>query len=230
VGQLVKWFADPFALVGVYLLLRLIFNKGGEAPGLSVACAVVPFQIIVFSCISAMSSVSLREPILLNMQFDRMLIPPASVLTESLAFAASFLMIPLAMAVYGVGPEPSLLWLPVVVAGALLLALGAAWPAALVGLWFPGIKTLASQGLRTLFFAAPGVVALSEVSDDVRRWIVYNPFTGLFESFRHVFLYGDSPEFWQLAYPPAAGLLLMLLFLPLYRREQRHFGKLVGDD
>jgi ABC-type polysaccharide/polyol phosphate export permease len=229
-GQLIQWIVDPFALVGVYLLLRVMFGAGGTAPGLSLACAVVPFQIILFSCISAMSAVSLREPILMNMDFNRMLIPPSSVVTESLAFAASFIMFPIAMIIYGVGPQLSLLWLPVIVAVALTLAMGAAWPAALIGLWFPAVRTLAAQGLRLLFFAAPGIVALSEVSPDVKRWIVYNPFTGLFEAFRHVFVYGDSPAFWQLAYPTAVGLALALVFVPLYRREERHFAKLVGDN
>lgn len=36
-----------------------------------------------------------------------------------------------------------------------------------------------------------------------------------------------SPQFWQLAYPAAVGIALTLAFLPLYRREQRHFAKLV---
>lgn len=228
-GQIVQWFADPFALVGVYLLLRLILNRGGVAAGLSLACAVVPFQIVLLSCTSAMNAVSLREPILLNMRFDRMLIPPAAVMTETLAFAASFTLFPLMMLVYGVGPSAALLWLPVVVASTLALAFGAAWPAALLGVWYPTVKVFATQALRILFFAAPGLVALSEMSDEVKRYIVINPLTGLFESFRHVFLYGDSPEFWQLAYPAAFGLVLTLVFLPLYRREQRHFAKIVSD-
>jgi ABC-type polysaccharide/polyol phosphate export permease len=117
----------------------------------------------------------------------------------------------------------------VVVAVTLLLAFGAAWPCTLLGLWLPTIKLFANQALRILFFAAPGIVALSEVSEGVHRWIVYNPLTGLFESFRHVFLYGNSPEFWQLAYPAATGVLLTLVFLPLCRREQRHFAKLVSE-
>lgn len=66
-GQIIQWFADPFALVGIYLLLRLILDRG-YAVGLSLACAVVPFQIVLLSCTSAMNAVSLREPILLNMR------------------------------------------------------------------------------------------------------------------------------------------------------------------
>lgn len=225
--QIVNWFLGPFFLVGVYVLVRTILDVSGEAVGLSIACAVVPFQIVFLSCTSAMRSVSLREPILLNRRFDRMLMPPSAVLTETLAFAASFVMFPIMMLIYWVGPTTGLLWLPVVVAVTLVLALGAAWPSALLGVWAPNLQALAGQALRLLFFAAPGLVALSEVSDGVYDWIVLNPFSGLFEAFRHVFLYGDAPAFWQLAYPAGLGLLLMIAFLPLYRREQRHFAKLV---
>ena len=227
--QIVNWFVTPFVLVAAYLLLRVILDRSGEAVGLVIACAVVPFQIVVLSAISAMSAVSLRQPILLNRRFDLMLIPPSSVMTESLAFATSFVMFPLMMAFYGVGPTAALLWLPLVVASTMTLAVGIAWPAALLGVWAPSLQVFASQALRILFFASPGLVALSELSEGVQSWIVFNPLSGLFESFRHVFFYGTSPEFWELAYPAAFGLLLMAAFVPLYRREQRHFAKLVSS-
>jgi ABC-type polysaccharide/polyol phosphate export permease len=227
--QIVNWFVTPFFLVGVYVLLRVILDRSGDAVGLSIACAVVPFQIVLLSANSAMNSVSLREPILLNMRFDRTLLPPSSVLTESVAFATSFVLFPLMMLFYWIGPTVALLWLPLVVAATLLLAFGAAWPFALLGVWAPNITIFAGQALRIVFFAAPGLVAFDELSDGVQQWIVFNPLTGLFESFRDVFLYGQAPAFWQLAYPAAIGILLTLIFLPIYRREQRHFAKLVSS-
>ena len=225
--QVVNWLVTPFALVGTFVLLRIILGRGGQEAALSIACAVVPFQIVLLGFDSAMNSVSLREPILLNRRFDRMLLPPSSVMTEGFAFGASFLMFPLTMAYYGVAPTAALLWLPLVVAVTFVLAFGAAWPAALLGVWLPTLRPFATQALRILFFAAPGIVALAEVPPDVREWVVFNPLTGLFESFRHVFLYGDAPELWQLAYPAGIGVALTLVFVPLYRREQRHFAKLV---
>jgi len=225
--QVVNWLVNPFALVGIYLLLRVILGRESEAVALSIACAVVPFQIVLMAFDSASNAVALREPVLLNRAFDRILLPPSSVLTEGFAFAASFLMFPLLMAYYGVGPTTGLLWLPVVVVATLVLALGIAWPAALLGVWLPTARVFGSQALRIVFFAAPGIVSLSEIPSDVRAWVVYNPLSGLFESFRHVFLYGDSPKFLELAYPVAVGIVLTLIFLPLYRREQRHFAKLV---
>jgi lipopolysaccharide transport system permease protein len=225
--QVVNWLVNPFAQVGLYLLLRVVLGRGGQGAALSIACAVVPFQIILLAFDSSMNAVALREPILLNRSFDRVLLPLSSVMTEGVAFGASFLLFPMTMIYYGVPATAALLWLPVVVAATLTLAIGIAWPASLLGVWFPTTRIFANQAVRILFFAAPGVVALAEIPDNVRTWVVLNPLTGLFEAFRHVFLYGDSPHAWQLAYPTAFGLMLTLVFLPLYRREQRHFAKLV---
>jgi homopolymeric O-antigen transport system permease protein len=225
--QLVNWFLTPFILVGVFVLLRVMLDRTGEAVGLSIACAVVPFQIVSQSSTSAMNAVSLRQPILLNRRFDTMLIPPSAVLTETLAFGTSFVMFPLTMLIYSVGPETSLVWLPVVVVTTMVLSLGAAWPSALLGIWAPKVSVFASQVLRILYFASAGLVALSEVPEEVHDVVVINPFTALFESYRHVFLYGDAPPLWELAYPLGLGALLWSLFLPLYRREKRHFAKLV---
>src|SRR5215211_4014020 len=66
----VKWLLDPFVLVGVYLIfVALLLHRPGEAPGLSLACAVVPFQIVMMSVHSALSSVRDQRSIVLNMGF-----------------------------------------------------------------------------------------------------------------------------------------------------------------
>ena len=193
--QVVNWLVNPFALVGVYVLLRVILGRQRRGSG---AVAVVRGGAVPDRAsrrwMSSISAVSLREPVLLNMRFDRMLIPASSVMTESVAFAASFLLFPITMIFYGVAPTPALLWLPVVIAATLVLALGLAWPAALLGLWLPTSKVFASAGPATAVLRRPEHRRPEQGRpDDVHDWIVFNPFTGLFESFRHVFLYGDSP-------------------------------------
>jgi ABC-type polysaccharide/polyol phosphate export permease len=227
--QIVKWLLDPFALVGVYLLVRVvIFGRGGDAVGLSLACSIVPFQIVLLSAVSATNCVSLREPILLNMRFNRMLLPLSSVATETLAFGASFGLLALMMVIYLVPPTVFVLLLPLVVAANLALAIGLAYPAALFGVWFPDLRLFATQLLRILYFAAPGLVALSEISGRANDLLKLNPLTGLFEAYREVLLYGSAPEVWMLLYPAAVGGLLLALFLPVYRREQHYFAKVIA--
>ncbi len=226
--QLIKWLADPFAVTGVYLLLvTFVVDRPGEAPGLSIACAVVPFQLVMMSVINAMSAVANRRAILLNMAFDRSLLPISSALTESVATAASIGLLALMMAVYGIAPTVAILWLPVVIAVALALSVSLAYLACLIGVWFPDLRAFGTSLIRTLYFLAPGLVPLSEIDGRAHELLKLNPLSGLFEGFRAVLLYGQRPAAWELLVPLAWAIVLLALFVPLFRREQRHFAKVV---
>jgi ABC-type polysaccharide/polyol phosphate export permease len=226
--RLLKWLLDPFALVGVYLLLvTIVLNVNGRAPGLSLACAVVPFQLVMSTVINAMVAVTTRRTIILNMGFRRALIPIASVLTETAAFVASLTLVALMMAIYRVAPTISILWLPLVLAANILLALGLAYPASLFGLWFRDLRNFGVSLVRTLFFLAPGLVPLSQIHGGAPAWLKLNPLTGLFEAYRNVLLFGRAPALWQLGYPTLFAVLLLLVFVPFYRSEQRQFAKIV---
>jgi ABC-type polysaccharide/polyol phosphate export permease len=54
-----------------------------------------------------------------------------------------------------------------------------------------------------------------------------NPLTGLFDMYRDIFLYGRTPAAWSVLYPAGVALLLLALTVPLFRREQHQFAKVV---
>ena len=226
--RVVKWLIEPFALVGVYLVLvALVLDRPDEAPGLSVACAVVPFQLLMTAVVNALNAVNVRRTIIQNMAFPRLLIPLVSALTASVVFIPSLVLVGIMMAAYGVAPTLALAWLPAVLVVTLTLAVGFSYAASLIGLWFFDLRSVAVACVRILFFVAPGLVALNQVHGSARDLLPLNPLTGLFESYRDVFLYGQSPSAWELLYPLAAAALLLVALVPLYAREQRHFAKVV---
>jgi lipopolysaccharide transport system permease protein len=226
--RLVKWLLDPYALLGVYLLLvTFVLDNPGKAPGLSLACAIIPFQLVMATIASSTNAVTMRESIILNMRFDRTLIPPATVATETLAFAASLTMIGLTMIAYGIAPTPAIAWYPVVFAVNVLLSLAVAYPVTLIGLWFRELRVFVISLARATFFLSPALVPLSQTSERAQSILRFNPLTGLFEAYRAVFLYGRSPHASDLLYPLLFSLLLLVLVVPLYRVEQRQFAKVV---
>jgi ABC-type polysaccharide/polyol phosphate export permease len=225
----VKWFLDPFAALGIYLVLIVfVLNRNGGAPGLVLVCAVVPFQLVMMGTVSSLQAVGRRSSIIINISFPRIMIPLSAVATEAIAFSASLVMLPLMMVIYGVAPTPAVLWLPVAVLLTVALAVALSYPAALFGLWYPELIPFAVSLVRTLFFLAPGLVALSEITGVARHWLPLNPLTGLFELYRDALLYGHSPHAWQIIYPLVAAGLVLALVLPVYRREQPWLTKLIG--
>jgi lipopolysaccharide transport system permease protein len=226
--RVVRWLFEPFALVGIYLLLVIfVLDRPGTAPGLSLACAVVPFQLLIASITNAMSALVGRRPILMNMAFDRMLLPVSSVLTESASFGASFSLFILMMAIYGIAPTAALFSLPLVIGVTLVLATAFAYPATIFGVWFRELRPFAASFMRLLFFLGPGLVPLSQTSGRAHTILKLNPLTGLFESYRDVFLYGHLPAAWALLYPLGFAALLLLAFVPIYQREQSQFAKVI---
>jgi lipopolysaccharide transport system permease protein len=226
--QLAKWLADPFAALGVYMLLVVfVLDVDRPAPGLSLACAIVPFQLVMSSVINALGAVQIRSSIVQNMAFDRTLIPVSSVMTEGVAWAAAFTLIPLMMGIYAVGPTSALLWLPALIAMTVVVALSFSYPATLIGVWFGDLRPFAVSLIRTLYFVAPGLVALDEITGRAADLIKLNPLTGLFEAYRDVFLYGRSPDAWEFLIPLGIAAALLAVTVPLYRRDQRHMAKIV---
>jgi lipopolysaccharide transport system permease protein len=223
-----RWLLDPVALVGVYLfLVTFVLNQPGRAPGLSLACAVIPFQLVMLTIANSMTALELRRPILLNMAFRRMLLPISAALTESVAFSSSLLLVVVMMASYGIAPSWNVLWFPLVLLVNLLLAIATAYAAVLFGVWLRELRAFVTSFVRALFFLAPGLVPLSQTSEDVRDLLRLNPLTGLFEAYRDVFMDGTRPALWELAFPLTAALILLAVFVPLYRSEQRQFAKVI---
>jgi ABC-type polysaccharide/polyol phosphate export permease len=227
--QAVKWLADPFAALGIYLLLVVfVLEVDDPAPGLSLACAIVPFQLVMMSVVNGLGAVQLRRSIIQNMRFDRTLIPASSVITESVAWLAALTLLPLMMAVYTVAPTPALLWLPAVLALTIVVSLALAYPATLIGVWFPDLRPFAVSLIRTLYFVAPGLVALDAIrGEKAAALIKVNPLTGIFEAYRDIFLYGQRPAAWEFLYPLGIAALVLVVAIPVYGRDQQHFAKVV---
>jgi lipopolysaccharide transport system permease protein len=224
----IKWLLDPFAAVGVYLLLvAFVLNKRGFAVGLSIACAVVPFQLVMMTIINALRAVDLRRSVITNMAFDKSLIPVASMCTEAVGFAGCFVLLGVLMAAYGVAPTAWILMLPVVVLVTMFFAMACAFPAAVIGLWMPEIAPFVMSAARATYFVAPGLVSLSHIYGHTHDLLILNPLTGLFEGFRDALLYGQAPQWWELVYPAAFGALLIAAIYPLWRRDAPHFAKVL---
>jgi lipopolysaccharide transport system permease protein len=227
-GRFLRWLLEPFALVGVYLLLiTFVLDRPGEAPGLSLAAAIVPFQFVLLTVANAMEAINVRRPILLNMRFERKLIPLSSTLTESTSFIASFLVIVVMMVAYHVAPTAAIVWLPLIVVVNFYLAASWAYAASLLGLWLHELKPFLLSFVRMLFFLGPGLVPLAAASARSKEILRFNPLSGLFEAYRSVFLDGQAPAPWEVLFPFAIASLILIVFVPLYGSEQSQFAKVV---
>ena len=225
--RVIRWLLEPFALVGVYLLLiTFVLDRPGLAPGLSLAAVIVPFQFLISTVGNAMDAVEIRRPILLNMAFERNLLPASCALTECASFVASLSIIVVMMAAYRIAPTVAIFWLPLVVLVNVYLAVAAAYAASLLGLWLRELKPFLLSFVRMLFFLSPGLVPLSQTAQKSET------------SCASILSPDCSKRTGTSSHRPRAGRMgtvlpnldraaILVVFLPMYRIEQTQFAKVV---
>jgi len=227
-ARVFKWLMDPVAALAIYLtLVVLVLDRPGPAPGLSLACAVVPFQLVMMTFVNSLRCIETRRAILLNVSIPRGLIPLASAFTESIAFTAGLSIPFVMMIIYDVAPTASIVWLIPGIALTFGLSVSLGYVGALLGIWFPDLTSFFVSSARALFFLAPGLIAFDQISAEGRDLLPINPMTGIFETYRDALLYGQAPAAWQLMVPLAAAVLILAIALPVFLREAPHLAKVV---
>ena len=127
---------------------------------------------------------------------------------------------------YHVGVWPAVLWLPVLILNLVWLSAGPAYFLTVIGLYFPDFRGVISNFVRGAFFLSTGLISAKVVpGNTLPKLFELNPFSGIFDSFRAVLMFGRAPSTFQVLYPFLFGLGMLAVGVPIYRAWQRHFPK-----
>ncbi len=125
------------------------------------------------------------------------------------------------------GLRPTILWLPVLVIPQLLLALGAAWLIASLGVFLRDMTQGISLLLTAWMFLTPIIYPESMVPAAYRPFIAINPFTALIRNYRRVLLEGAQPDWPGLAYFTAFAMVSFLFGYWWFARTRKNFADVI---
>ena len=159
--------------------------------------------------------------------FPRLIIPLAGVIAPLLDFALAFIVLLGLMAWYGIAPGWQILFLPLLILVAALLALS-------VGLWLGPLNVRLRDIKHTLpfliqlwMYASPIVYPLSLVPAEYRWVYSLNPMVGVIEGVRWVILGEGTPDFEALALSFVAVAVLLVSGLLFFKHMERTFADIV---
>lgn len=156
--------------------------------------------------------------LLKKMVFPRLALPAivcGSALLNNLVLLLSVLAI---FALLGHYPDIHLLWLPVLAALLLVLALGLGLALGVLNVFFRDIGQVTGIVLQFGFWLTPVVYSLDIIDEKYRHWLQLNPLTGIVQGYQSVLVYGRAPDFALLAYPAIFAAVALLVASFLYRR------------
>jgi lipopolysaccharide transport system permease protein len=218
---------QPLVLVGIFTFVFSVVADLPNAPvpyPLFALSGLVAWTLFSSSLARAAASVVGNQHLVSKVYFPRLLLPAASVLSGFVDAAAGLALVAAFMAVYGVGPGPELLALPVFLLLAAFTALAAALWLSAINVRFRDVQYAIPFVLQVAFFATPILYPARAVPESWRWLVDLNPLALAIGGVRWS-LFGTGIRF---GWPAAVALVLLVaLFmsgLAYFRRTEATFA------
>jgi ABC-2 type transport system permease protein len=154
---------------------------------------VMLFNFFVEATQKALTSVVDEEGVVRKMQFPRLAIPMAWVLTSLFTLGVNLIAVFIFILAYGAGPYWSWLLLPVLFLPLLVLTMAVAAILSALYVRFRDVQIIWAVAAQTLFYATPVLYTLDIVPHQFRWIILINPLTPIFLAAREWIIDPSAP-------------------------------------
>ena len=186
----------PLMLFAVLLFVfTQIFKISG---GVTHYPVLLLFGVMLFSFFQeattkAVTSFVAEEGIVRKMQFPRLAIPMAWVLTSLFTLAINLVVVFVFILAYGVGPYWTWLLLPALLLPLLILTTAVSALLSALYVRFRDVNIIWSVAVQTLFYATPVLYVLDQLDQQYRWIILLNPLTPIFLAAREWIIDPSAP-------------------------------------
>lgn len=189
----------PLMLFGVlYFVFTEFVRVGGVVPHYPVVLLsnIVLFTFFIEATSGAVGSVVDREGLVRKIQFPRMAIPTAVVLTASFNLAMNLVVILIFAIASGVTPQWTWLELPLLLLLLALLALGIAMLLSALYVRYRDVRPIWDVVSQALFYATPVIYAVETLHQPpwVKHGLSLNPLAAILEQVRHAVIDPSAPS------------------------------------
>jgi len=222
----------PVVMMAVFTVLfgRIgKFPSEGAAPyAILVFAAILPWQFFSAALSESSNSLVSNVNLISKIYFPRLIVPAASIITSFVDLLISFAILVAMMAWYKYWPDWRILSLPLFMALAFGVAIGA-------GLWLCTL-TVEYRDFRFIvpfivqfgLYVSPVGFSSSVVPEQWRLLYSLNPMVGVIDGFRWAILKGDAPLYWPgLLVSIALTLILCLSGIWYFRKMERTFADVI---
>lgn len=202
----------------LYVVFTQVFRFGDQVPNYAVFLILnlMLFEFFAEATSGATRSVLESENVVRKMQFPRIVIPLAVVLTAAMTLCLNLLAAFAVILALGVEPHATWLLLPAILVVLVAFTTGVALVLSSLFVGFRDVEHFWTVGLRALLYGLPILYPIEFVPEGAFRWIVIaNPLTPVFEQTRLWITDPAAPTVVEAAGSTALGLLPLTLLVAL---------------
>jgi lipopolysaccharide transport system permease protein len=216
--------------IGLMLIFTFAFRKIAR-----VSTEEVPYPLFVFSALAlwtffsrsvVLSSDSLvaNSALLTKTSAPRLLMPVFPIVSGLFDFAVNFVLLLGFAAAYGELPTWRVVFVPVVLAGGCVLALGLGLLLSAVNVRYRDVRQALPFSVQLLLFLSPIAYPLSQLGEPWSTVLAINPLVGLIDAFRWSVVGTAAPGATELLFAICVPLALLVAGAIYFTRVERVFA------
>ena len=204
----------PLMLFGVlYVIFTTVVKFDAPHYPVMLLLGIVLFTFVAESVSSAVGSVLDRENLVRKIQFPRLVIPLAVVLTALFSLGLNLIVVLIFALLQGVTPRWSWLELVPLVGLLIVLTTGFAMLVSALYVRMRDIRPISDVLLQIGFYSSPILFPLEKITPEwlAKAMIIFNPFAAILQQLRHAIVDPTSPS----AAAAAGGAIRLLVPLSI---------------
>jgi len=233
-GQL-WWLLDPILQMLVYyFLFAVIFQRKTPDFLLFLFAAILPWKWFTTTVNNAMNSIVVRQGLIRQVQFPKIVLPAAATVAETFSFAIGLIALAFLFVPYHERLSIWVLAIPLIAVVQLTFSLAVAIILAAANAFYRDVANVMGHLLRLLFYISPALYALWEVPNEgLRTIMLLNPFTVLLTAYRTVTWgtetvhHGTRPDFLALGIWMVISMVLVVVAVAIFKRVEPTFARIL---
>jgi lipopolysaccharide transport system permease protein len=225
---------SPLLMMLVFILVFKVLTQSSiENYPVFLMAGLLPWIFTQGAVVGGLHSVTGNANLINKVYFPRELLPLSAVLAGFVQFVAAYVLLMVALLVFGVQLHVTIVFVPLIMLLNLAFALGLAMVVSVVNVFFRDLQHLVEIGMLAWFFLTPIFYTLDVVPNtsflglDIHRWVFsLNPMATLVTDYRYALTEGYWPIRHTVVTIAMSGFLLGLGWY-LMRRFAHRFAEIV---
>lgn len=220
-------YINPLCQVVVYsAVFSIIFRVEIEKFYLYLIIGMMPWTFFNTSVQGGTTCVRAQAEMVKKIAFPREVIPISYVTSAFVNMLFSFIIVFFAVAVSGFGFSwKALLYLPIIMLFEYLLALGIAFAASAVTVYFRDLEQIVSVVMMAWIYVTPIMYTMDYVPEKYRTLVMLNPMTSIVEVYHQILYYRMSPSAQYLLLAGTISGIVFVVGAVVFAMLERNFAE-----
>lgn len=220
-------FLNPLLQLAVYtVVFSIIMRAGIQKYYLFLFVALVPWGFFSASLVSGSTCVLFQKDLVQKIYFPRQVLPLAFTIAQFINMLLSFIVIFIAIIIFGDGFNiVALFFLPFVMLVEFLLALGVTFITSAITVYFRDLEYVLGIITMAWQFLSPVIYSVQQIPSEYRLYFNINPMTSVLTAYRDILYYKQVPQITTLLSAFGIALVIVVAGWFVFAHLQKGFAE-----